>query len=487
MPPKSGARGGSISYETWKAELVGLHGFLTQLGSAAISDQHSNHVMGRLKLVAGLTAEQGVEAVTLIKSGPWQDGDKEKLTAAVSQVLLGQAESSPKRRPSQQVQSFSFYFTTGDISIVADAQVSLATKIDCILDWPYSSCCVVLYSTKYVYKGLMFETPPMCATLGLSCITWPTQGIANRLQKVRLFCPSEQAWGAILKTACAAGFPSQHDTGVLRELKAKVKRGDKGSPHEALEYPVNPKELPFYDSAYQGEELAQVDEERVLATAVSLRKTNKEAKARRDSRMDASSNVSTQSGGLSKDEMLVMLFNVVMKGGKPNQEIDIEMLQPKKKPKALPEPERTAVPAKKDEPASGSTTPAVPGATPSPPAVPAIEDRKPESDGHVGPSKRSLLETSFAPEADDDLGPDDLVGLMKKPSTKTTSQKKPASKKQAQGKKGSTKPAESCKKKHGWVEERRYRKDGQVDVHYRSPKGPVYRTLKEARANGYRD
>ena len=105
----------------------------------------------------------------------------------------------------------------------------------------------------------------MCATLGLSCITWPTQGIANRLQKVRLFCPSEQAWGAILKTSCAAGFPSQHDTGVLRELKAKVKRGDKGSPHEVLEYPVNPKELPFYDSAYQGEELAQVDEERVLA------------------------------------------------------------------------------------------------------------------------------------------------------------------------------------------------------------------------------
>ena len=290
------------------------------------------------------------------------------------------------------------------------------------------------------------------------------------MQKVRLFCPSEQAWGAILKTSCAAGFPSQHDTGVLRELKAKVKRADKGSPH----------------SAYQGEELAQVDEERVLATAVSLRKTNKEAKARRDSRMDASSNVSTQSGGLSKDDMLVMMFNMVIKGGNPNQEIDIEMLQPKKKPKALPAPESTEV-AEKKEHASGSTTPAVPGATPSPPAVPAIEDRKPESDGHVGPSKRSLLETSFAPEADDDLGPEDLVGLMKKPSTKTASQKKPASKKQAQGKKGSTKPVESCKKKHGWIVERRYRTDGQVDVHYRSPKGPVYRTLKEARANGYRD
>ena len=306
------------------------------------------------------------------------------------------------------------------------------------------------------------------------------------MQKVRLFCPSEQAWGAILKTSCAAGFPSQHDTGVLRELKAKVKRGDKGSPHEVLEYPVNPKELPFYDSAYQGEELAQVDEERVLATAVSLRKTNKEAKARMDSRMDASSNVSTQSGGrLSKDDMLVMMFNMMMtKGGKPNQEIDIEMLQPKKKPKALPAPESTE---KKEQPASGSTTPAVPGATPSPPTVPAIEDRKPESDGHVGPSKRSLLETSFTAEADDDLGPEDLAGLMKKPSTKTTSQKKPASKKQAQGKKGSTKPVESCKRKHGWIVERRYRTDGQVDVHYRSPKGPVYRTLKEARANGYRD
>ena len=71
--------------------------------------------------------------------------------------------------------------------------------------------------------------------------------------------------------------------------------------------------------------------------------------------MDASSNVSTQSGGLSKDDMLVMMFNMVMKGGKPNQEIDIEMLQPKKKPKALPAPESTEVPEKKEQPASGST------------------------------------------------------------------------------------------------------------------------------------
>lgn len=98
--------------------------------------------------------------------------------------------------------------------------------------------------------------------------------------------------------------------------------------------------------------------------------------------------------------------------------------------------------------------------------------------------------------AHDDLGPEDLVGLLKKPAgNQTTIQKKPAaknqpaSKKQAAGKKQPmpTKPVESLKKKHGWIVERRYRTDGQVDVHYRSPKGPVYRTLKEARANGYRD
>lgn len=308
--------------------------------------------------------------------------------------------------------------------------------------------------------------------------------------------PSEQAWSQILRTACAAGFPSQHDTSVLRELKAKVKRGDKGAPHEVVEYPVNPTELPFYDSAYEGEELAKVDEERILALSVSLRKTNKEAKAHRSQQlgMDAPSEVRRK--GLNKDQMLLMMFNAVMKQnrGQGQQEIDIEMLQPKKKVKAIeaPAPE-THVADTKEQPASSAAPPAaVPARSAAPPAaVPAIEDRKAESDAHARPGKKSLLESVSEGEgADGDMGPDELVGLLKKPAAnKTATQKKPAGKNQpaSKNKPTSTKPVESLKKKHGWIVERRYRTDGQVDVHYRPPKGPVYRTLKEARANGYRD
>lgn len=124
------------------------------------------------------------------------------------------------------------------------------------------------------------------------------QGIANRVCKLRLYGASEQAWSQILRTACAAGFPSQHDTSLL--MKGEVKRGDKGAPHDVVECPVHPKDLPFYDSAYEGEELAKVDEERILSTAVSLRKTNKEAKAHRSLQLGMDAPSGAQSEGLSK-------------------------------------------------------------------------------------------------------------------------------------------------------------------------------------------
>ena len=131
MPPKTGAKGGNIPYDTWKQELLGLHDFLNHMPARSASDQHVQHVMNRLHMVMALTPQEGVEAVQLLQSGPWNEIDKEKLTSAVSASLLGQSVSPSKSRPSQQVQSFSSYFTKKDIEILGDPQNSLATKIDC--------------------------------------------------------------------------------------------------------------------------------------------------------------------------------------------------------------------------------------------------------------------------------------------------------------------------------------------------------------------
>lgn len=326
---------------------------------------------------------------------------------------------------------------------------------------------------------------------------------------LRLFCPSEQSWAVILKASCAAGFPSQHDTAILRELKAKVKRGDQGLPHEVVEYPVNPEELKFFAVAYANEELGKIDEERILHTDVSLRKTNKAAKAHRSGQYAQDAvNTDGQGGQLQGGQMnpqkfmlgMMNMMNMCMM----NPELDIEMLRPsKRRQKAIangpadddPEKSPPADPGASQQPpavpGASQQPPAAPGASRQPPAVPAIEDVKPDGGG----PKRSLLETfsavAGAGEHDGEaLTPEELTALMKKPASKkppsssSTIQKKPAAKK---GAGGPSKPVETLKKKHGWIVERRYRADGQVDVHYRSPKGGVYRTLKEARANGYRD
>ena len=57
----------------------------------------------------------------------------------------------------------------------------------------------------------------------------------------------------VLKASCAAGFPARHDTFVLKELKIKVKKGDHGLPHDVIEYPNSPRDLPFFESAYEDE------------------------------------------------------------------------------------------------------------------------------------------------------------------------------------------------------------------------------------------
>ncbi len=69
---------------------------------------------------------------------------------------------------------------------------------------------------------------------------------------------------------------------------------------------MNPEELKFFAAAYANEELGKIDEERILHTDVSLRKTSKAAKAHRSGQYAQDAvNTAGQGGQLQGGQMLV--------------------------------------------------------------------------------------------------------------------------------------------------------------------------------------
>ncbi len=236
-----------------------------------------------------------------------------------------------------------------------------------------------------------------------------------------------------MKASCAAGFPAQHDTFVLKELKTNVKKGDHGLPHDVVEYPNSPRDLPFFESAYE-------DEEKLLGTTVSLSKTNREAKAHRRLQQgeDGAANMGMQSGQLTTQQM--MMLSVMMKGNKPDSPgVDLEMLQPKKKAQKFLPPAATgddvAAPCAANAGASGSQgnlLAITDASTVKPPTEKASRAEEKEPKQWKGPPKtperKSLL---IAPKDDgddsdgNDLGPAQVEKMLKKkPASKTASTSK---------------------------------------------------------------
>ncbi len=303
-----------------------------------------------------------------------------------------------------------------------------------------------------------------------------------------------------MQAAVAAGFPKGTDVHVLKEIKASVKKYDHGSPLKVVQYPASPAELPFFREAYAEDPPALLDEQKVLDAQVTLRKSNKHSvQAQRDSAVVSRSDVEP-----SVDKQLlqaVKVFGMFMQGRAAD--VDLDILKPTKRRKAL---ENEAEAAQPTNPSAVSA-----GAGGANPGVLALEDRaspeqtsaptaQPTKSVLTTPAVSSLHATQkeVVPEEedDDDMGPGELADrTMKKPATakasatKTASvQKKPAAAKhQKPGSASKTKESVSEKMRAGWKRERRYRSTGQVDVHYISPSGKAFRTLQEARQNGYRD
>jgi len=103
-------------------------------------------------------------------------------------------------------------------------------------------------------------------------------------------------------------------------------------------------------------------------------------------------------------------------------------------------------------------------------------------------------------EPDDEFDPDKLHEAFKKPAAAKHASAKGGAKaaaKAASKSKSAAKPKsssnkvvkDSVKKKaaKGWQVETRYRPTGQTDKFYIAPDGTIYRILKEARKNGYRE
>jgi len=309
-----------------------------------------------------------------------------------------------------------------------------------------------------------------------------------------------------MRAAVAAGFPSGNDVHVLKEIKASIKKFDSGAPLRVVEYPARPADLPFFEDAYAASDPPTLlDERKVLDSVVALRKTNKSSVQAHKSSVQAQS-FSTQAEETPSDQQLLhamrFMGRMFMQGRAAD--LDVDMLRPTKRRKAL-EDETAMADAQQPNPPAASA--AVGGTTK--PGVLALKD-KAEPDQKTGPPTQppaSILtkpEVSAAvakvpkteapeDEEDGDVGPEELANMtMKKPAAaksnakgQAQTQKKPATMKPGPASK--TKESVSEKMRGGWKRERRYRQTGQVDVHYISPSGKSFRTLQEARQNGYRD
>ena len=301
-----------------------------------------------------------------------------------------------------------------------------------------------------------------------------------------------------MQAAVAAGFPSGNDVHVLKEIKASVKKFDHGSTLRVIEYPASPAELAFFGEAYSNDPPALLDEKKVLDAQVTLRRSNKNSvQAQRDSTM-----VSKPAADSAAEDRLIQAAKVLgmfMQGRSADVDLDLEILRPTKRRKALGNDVEAAQPA--NPPAVNA------GAAGTQPGVLALEDRAEpaQRSGPTAQPAKSVLTTPAvssaaekAPkkevpedEEDDDMGPEQLANCtMKKPAAAKPKSlhKKPAmAKHKNDGSATKGKESVSEKMRAGWKRERRYRASGQVDVHYISPSGRSFRTLQEARQNGYRD
>ena len=129
-----------------------------------VKKTQAGQVVAEIRGCAGLTAEQATQLREALRTGPWSGEDRALFAGSLSDVLANRGPAGGVvRRKSQQVTSFTAYFSGKDL-------VSIHVKAD---------------------------------------------QIATRMVRVQLWLPAESAYKEVIKTAMAAGLQ-------LNTVKAKV-------------------------------------------------------------------------------------------------------------------------------------------------------------------------------------------------------------------------------------------------------------------------
>ena len=200
-----------------------------------LETQHKT-VCEQIRAIGSITPEQATGFSNAFNTGPWSSAQKESITKLISN-LMASPTTRRTRRENQDVQTFAHYFSRKDHEVLADESKSDHDKIDTI---------------------------------------------ANRLVKLHLWLPSEQAVRAVMQAAVASGFThaEEHRIGIVRAIKAAVKQRTKSMPRTLqlpTPMPSNPKDLPgdiFAQACPEGDPPVSLEEGKCLAVQMFVRNSH---------------------------------------------------------------------------------------------------------------------------------------------------------------------------------------------------------------------
>ncbi|CAE7337656.1 unnamed protein product [Symbiodinium sp. KB8] len=200
-----------------------------------LETQHKT-VCEQIRAIGSITPEQATGFSNAFNTGPWSSAQKESITKLISN-LMASPTTRRTRRENQDVQTFAHYFSRKDHEVLADESKSDHDKIDTI---------------------------------------------ANRLVKLHLWLPSEQAVRAVMQAAVASGFThaEEHRIGIVRAIKAAVKQRTKSMPRTLqlpTPMPSNPKDLPgdiFAQACPEGDPPVSLEEGKCLAVQMFARNSH---------------------------------------------------------------------------------------------------------------------------------------------------------------------------------------------------------------------
>lgn len=338
-------------------------------------------------------------------------------------------------------------------------------------------------------------------------VTMPLiRGIVKRMRKINLILPKESMWKKIINAAQVAGLDvPDADTSVAYKKSMKAMLSRETSPSEKIDvvsFPVDPRELACFKTAYEGDPPMSLDEAAVLGKNSTIRGGGK--KNPKAVPMISTEALEPEKDFMNKATLMWNMFNMVQANASGASSSGVGALAgfrpagaPGRRPKMLGDvPPANA--AEKQPAVEAPQTLALEDAQENAATECAPMDvKKPEHSVLLDePPALDAGKKSVAPKASAKASPKGKAKAKAKAKTGSKGSKvksKPASAtpkgaKPSQVIKQESKTAKAtqvikCKK--GWLMEVRTRASGQRDKHYRSPNGQWYRIQGEAAAAGF--